>query len=95
MKLIFCASFSGYILVIALIATNEAARTITNHLSSGDLDRLNKVFADAIKLNDLQSIYYSAANLKQLSSEEKQATCGRLVQLHTDSKLNVSGDCSW
>lgn len=82
--------FAGIFVVLTMLACSEAARTINSHLSGSDLDRLNKVFLDGIKSNDLQSLYYSALNLKQLSSEEKASTCSQLLNLHAESKLNVS-----
>ena len=69
---------------------SEAARTINGHLSGSDIDRLTKVFADGIKSNDLQSIYYSAINLKEIQSEDTNSVCQRLEKLHGESKLNVS-----
>lgn len=68
----------------------DALRAIENHLSSDDNVRLNQVFVDGIKSNDLQAIYFSALNLKDLSASEKTKVCERLVTLYTESKLNVS-----
>lgn len=68
----------------------DALRAIDNHLSSEDTARLNQVFKDGIKSNDLQSIYFSSLNLKDLSVQEKTDVCNKLDSLHGDSKLNVS-----
>lgn len=81
---------SGFLLVVSLFACSYAARTIYSHLSVSDFDRLNKVFADGLKSNDLQSIYYSALNLNQLSESDKNSACNRLLSVHSESKLNVS-----
>lgn len=77
-------------MVLTVLAYNDAARTINSHLGSSDLERLNKVFLDGIKSNDLQAVFYSSLNLKQLASEEKTFTCSRLLDLYSESKLNVS-----
>lgn len=82
--------FTGIFMLLAAFAYSEAARTINSHLSESDLERLNKVFVDGIDSNDLQAVYYSAVNLKQLTSATKTSTCSRLLSLHAESKLNVS-----
>lgn len=68
----------------------DALRAIDNHLSSDDTVRLNQVFKDGIKSNDLQSIYFSSLNLKDLSAQEKTDICSKLISMHGESKLNVS-----
>lgn len=80
----------GFLLVAVAFLHSEAARTINGHLSGSDVDRLNKVFADGIKSNDLQSIYYSVVNLPQIKTEDSTSVCQRLQKLHSESKLNVS-----
>lgn len=69
---------------------SEAARPINSHLSGSDLDRLNRVFQDGIKSNDLQTIFYSAVYGKELDLAAVKEACQRLEKLHADSKLNVS-----
>lgn len=68
----------------------DTLRGIDNHLTNEDNVRLQQVFADGIKSNDLQAIYFSALNLNDLSATDKNEACQRLVNLHTESKLNVS-----
>lgn len=68
----------------------DALRAIENHLSHEDNARLKQVFVDGIKSNDLQAIYFSSLNLKDLSAKEKTDVCSRLATLHAESKLNVS-----
>uniref|UniRef100_U5EVZ5 Dolichyl-diphosphooligosaccharide--protein glycosyltransferase subunit 2 n=1 Tax=Corethrella appendiculata TaxID=1370023 RepID=U5EVZ5_9DIPT len=78
-----------FLLVLLLIINySNGLRTVVNHLSSADLDRLDKVFLDGFKSNDLQSIYYSSFNLKQITPADKLATCKRLLASYSDSKLN-------
>lgn len=77
-------------MALTVLAYSDAARTINSHLGGSDLDRLNKVFLDGIKSNDSQAVFYSSLNLKQLTSEEKTSTCSRLLNLYSESKLNVS-----
>lgn len=68
----------------------DALRAIDNHLTSEDNERLQQVFVDGFKSNDLQAILYSAVNLENLSANEKTETCNRVLELHAESKLNVS-----
>lgn len=82
--------FAGFLLFLSIFVLGDALRAIDNHLSSEDIARLNQVFVDGIKSNDLQSIYFSALNLKDLSAQEKTNACNRLLSLHGESKLNVS-----
>lgn len=69
---------------------SDALKAIDNNLSIEDNARLQQVFVDGIKSNELQAIFFSALNLKDLSAQEKNKVCERLVSLHTESKLNVS-----
>ncbi len=78
-------------LLILLLGLTQifAARTVNNFLSKSDQERLQSVFQDGIKSNDLQSIYYSALNLKNsLKGPEKTEVCGRLSGSYGASKLN-------
>lgn len=68
----------------------DALRAIDNYLTSEDNARLQQVFVDGIKSTDLQAIYFSALNLKDLTAQQTEAACQRLVNLHTESKLNVN-----
>ena len=88
-----CCNFffsAGFLLFLSIFVLGDALRAIENSLDSEDNARLQQVFVDGIKSNDLQGIYFSALNLKDLSAAEKNAACERLVNLHTESKLNVS-----
>lgn len=82
--------FAGILLVAAALIYTEAARTINGHLSGSDLDRLDRVFQEGIKSNDLQTIFYSAVNGKSLNVADVNGACQRLEKLHAESKLNVS-----
>lgn len=75
-------------MVLSVLVCSEAARTINSHLSATDLERLNKVFLDGIKSNDLQAIYFSSLNFKELTNDVKLSVCDRLIALHAESKLN-------
>lgn len=84
--------FSGFSIVLGLLCSCSiiyAAKSINSHLSSVDDQRLQQVFADGLKSNDIQSIYYGALNYKAITPAEKQEACKRIVQIHKDSKLNV------
>lgn len=78
----------GFLLFLSIFVLGDAIRAIDNHLSADDITRLNQVFADGIKSNDLQSIYFSSLNLKDISAQEKTNVCNRLATLHAESKLN-------
>ncbi|XP_031627769.1 dolichyl-diphosphooligosaccharide--protein glycosyltransferase subunit 2 [Contarinia nasturtii] len=78
----------GFLLFLSIFVLGDALRAIENHLSSEDSVRLQQVFVDGIKSNDLQAIYFSALNLKELSAQEKSNVCERLLSLHGESKLN-------
>ncbi|XP_037956936.1 dolichyl-diphosphooligosaccharide--protein glycosyltransferase subunit 2-like [Teleopsis dalmanni] len=65
-----------------------ATRTVSTYLDNNDLNRLQKVFADGLQSNDLQSIYYSTLNIEVTNPKEKELLCKKIVEAHTDSKLN-------
>jgi hypothetical protein len=67
----------------------SATRTVDNFLSKSDLQRLQQIFNDGIKSNDLQTIYYSVINSKKIPTESKESLCKKLPGLYKDSKLNV------
>lgn len=81
---------AAFLIFLSIFVFGDALRAIDNHLTSEDNARLRQVFVDGIKSNDLQAIYYSALNHKDLSAQEKSNVCDRLVNLHSESKLNVS-----
>lgn len=82
--------FTGFLLFLSFFLMGDALRAIEIHLTNEDNVRLHQVFVDGVKSNDLQAIFFSALNLKDLSAQEKNEVCERLVNLYTESKLNVS-----
>lgn len=48
---------------------------------------MQQIFTDGLKSNDLQSIYYSAINSKNIPAATKTEVCKKLSGLFTDSKL--------
>jgi oligosaccharyltransferase complex subunit delta (ribophorin II) len=76
------------IFVVLFAGVSLAARTLDSHLGVIDLNRLQKVFSDGVKSNDIQTIYYSAINLDKLTKDEKDGICKRLVEVYAESKLN-------
>lgn len=78
----------GFLLFLSIFVLGDALRAIDNHLTSEDNARLKQVFVDGINSNDLQAIYFSALNLKDLSAQEKSKICERLNTLYGESKLN-------
>lgn len=81
---------AGFILFLSFFVFGNALKTINSHLDGDDRLRLNAVFQDGLKSIDLQSIYYSSLNLKDLSKEQKAEACSRINTLYFESKLNVS-----
>uniref|UniRef100_A0A182NHK5 Dolichyl-diphosphooligosaccharide--protein glycosyltransferase subunit 2 n=1 Tax=Anopheles dirus TaxID=7168 RepID=A0A182NHK5_9DIPT len=83
----------GFLTLLALVAAGFAAappttqRTVSSHLTAQDQDRFAKVFAEGLKSSDLQSLYYSSANVA-LPAGDVVSTCKRLFTLHAESKLN-------
>lgn len=67
---------------------SASTRTVLNHLSSSDLQRLENVFTDGINSNDLQTIYYSAINNNKITKNEKDNVCKKVQQAYGESKLN-------
>lgn len=68
------------------------ARTVQDYLGQKDLNRLQRVFTDGLKLNDLQAVYYSSLNLKDLDIKESADLCSKLQTLYEESKLNVRNE---
>lgn len=75
-------------LALSLSATTMGARTVQDYLGQKDINRLQRVFSEGLKLNDLQAIYYSSLNLKDLDIKESADLCSKLQKLYEDSKLN-------
>lgn len=84
--------FAGFILFLSIFVYGNALKTINTHLDGDDQLRLKAVFHDGLKSNDLQSIFYSSLNLKDLSKEQKAEACSRINTLYAESKLNVSSN---
>lgn len=74
--------------VLVCVLYANAAKTIDSHLSGADLQRLQQVFGEGLKSNDIQSVYYGAINYATFTPKEKEETCKRIAKLHKDSKLN-------
>lgn len=74
--------------VVLCVLHVNAAKTIDSHLSGADLQRLQQVFGEGFKSNDIQSVYYGAINFATPTYKEKEETCRRIAKLHKDSKLN-------
>ncbi|XP_067633029.1 dolichyl-diphosphooligosaccharide--protein glycosyltransferase subunit 2 isoform X2 [Eurosta solidaginis] len=66
------------------------ARTVPGHLEQSDLNRMQRVFADGITSNDLQSIYYSTLNIQVTDATESAELCSKIQKIHGESKLSES-----
>ncbi|XP_055379542.1 dolichyl-diphosphooligosaccharide--protein glycosyltransferase subunit 2 [Condylostylus longicornis] len=64
------------------------SRTVSDHLSSIHRQRFEKVFAEGISSNDLQTVYYAAINHEKITQDEKTNLCKRILEVHAESKLN-------
>lgn len=79
-----------FLLIFHIIRSADALFAINNHLTGDDRLRLRELFFSGIKSNNLQAIYYSALNLKDVTDEdEKSKVCSRLISLHNESKFEV------
>lgn len=74
--------------VVLCVLHANAAKTINSHLSGADLQRLQQVFGEGLKSNDIQSVYYGAINFGKTTPKEKEEACKLVAKLHKDSKLN-------
>lgn len=70
------------------LSLSNARKTINNHLSNADLQRLQSVFRDGLSSNDIQSVYYGAINYKGASRKEQDLGCDKITKLYKESKLN-------
>lgn len=70
------------------LTLSSARKPINNHLSSADLQRLQSVFRDGLKSNDIQSIYFGAKNYKEATRKEQDSACEKITKLYKESKLN-------
>lgn len=83
--------FFGFFLNFCIFVQNDALSAVNDNLSGDDRLRLRAVFLNGIKSNDLQAIYYSALNLRDLTNEdEKSKVCSRLATLNAEAKFDVS-----
>lgn len=78
-----------YAAVLSLSATTMGERTVQDYLGQKDMNRLQRVFIEGLKLNDLQAVYYSSLNIKSLDIKESADLCSKLHSLYEDSKLNA------
>ncbi len=74
---------------LSCFVLTESTKTIDSHLSSGDLERLNTVFNEALLSSDIQSIYYGALHITNLEKKHLDL-CPKVTKLHKESKMNVS-----
>uniref|UniRef100_A0A2M3YZ40 Dolichyl-diphosphooligosaccharide--protein glycosyltransferase subunit 2 n=1 Tax=Anopheles braziliensis TaxID=58242 RepID=A0A2M3YZ40_9DIPT len=81
---------SGILFLLAAttcFAATPTQRTVSVHLTAQDQDRFDKVFSEGLKSSDLQSLYYTSANVP-LPAGDAASTCKRLLTVHGESKLN-------
>lgn len=69
-------------------APTWSTRTVDSHLGAKDLTRLQKVFVDGFASSDLQAIFFSSLNIQSTDPSQKETLCKKIVNLHTESKLN-------
>lgn len=78
----------GIVLISVFATLCSATRSVDNFLSKSDHQRLQKIFADGLKSNDLQTIYYSVINSQNIPADSKANLCKKLAGYHKESKLN-------
>ncbi|ETN61184.1 ribophorin ii [Anopheles darlingi] len=75
-----------FLLAATSFAATATQRTVSVHLTAQDQDRFDKVFSEGLKSSDLQSLYYTSANVPLPAGDA--STCKRLLAVHGESKLN-------
>uniref|UniRef100_A0A2M4A0M4 Dolichyl-diphosphooligosaccharide--protein glycosyltransferase subunit 2 n=1 Tax=Anopheles triannulatus TaxID=58253 RepID=A0A2M4A0M4_9DIPT len=75
-----------FLVAATSLAATPTQRTVSVHLTAQDQDRFDKVFREGLKSNDLQSLYYTSANVPLPAGDT--GTCKRLLTVHGESKLN-------
>lgn len=90
------SAFTLVALLLGAFAAQQAAAglAINTHLTSADQQHLQRVFTEGLATECLQSVYYSAVNLKATPTEpQRQAACQLAQRLHSttpDAKLNAA-----
>lgn len=79
MKLIGLLLLSAGCLISAVWTT----RTVSKFITPLEQDRYQKIFAEGLRSNDLQAVYFSSANVAST-----QEYCARLSTVYAESKLN-------
>lgn len=66
-----------------LISAVWTTRTVSKFITPLEQDRYQKIFAEGLRSNDLQAVYFSSANVAST-----QEYCPRLSTVYAESKLN-------
>lgn len=80
-------------MLAAVVAVQAAGLAINSHLTSADQQHLQLVFTEGLTADCLQSVYYSAVNLKTPTEQQRKAACEHAQRLHstsTDAKLSAA-----
>lgn len=87
---LFC-EISFFLFVFSSFLLAEAHLAVNDSLNGDDRLRIQELFQNGIKSSNLEAIYYSAVNIKDLLNEDdKLKVCSRLQNLHSESKFDVS-----
>ncbi|XP_055628347.1 dolichyl-diphosphooligosaccharide--protein glycosyltransferase subunit 2 [Toxorhynchites rutilus septentrionalis] len=69
-----------------LISAVWTARTVSKHITPQEQDRYQKIFAEGLKSGDLQSLYFSSANV--VAADKTPEACKKLNNVYGESKFN-------
>ncbi|XP_058831391.1 dolichyl-diphosphooligosaccharide--protein glycosyltransferase subunit 2 [Topomyia yanbarensis] len=78
----------GFLLLLAscLISAVWTTKTVSKYITQLEQDRYQSIFTEGLRSNDLQSVYYSSANVA--GADKTQDACKRLNTIYGESKLN-------
>lgn len=76
--------FAIVLLGCCLVSSVWTARTVSRFVTPADQDRYQKIFADGLRSQDLQAVYFSSVNVVDKAPD----ACSRLDMVYLESKFN-------
>lgn len=73
---------------LAVATTSAGGLTIANHLTAADKQRLQTVFTEGVRGDDLQNAHHSAKYIPKSSAVPTADICQHIASLHRDAKIN-------
>lgn len=71
-----------------LVSVALSARAVSKYITGHDQDRYQTIFAEGLKSNDLQSVYFASASKGVTAGDKTPEACKRLAAVYGESKLN-------